>query len=214
MMNTFDKTLKKLLYRLECPSKMDLGEYEIGMLDLFRSEAISEHISSCQLCQADLAQLRQFMSTPVYEMFPAGASGTESLSLLEKIKIIVIDLLSPPEGVLVPTAVQPAMRGADDDIATRLFHVDPYIISLSAIRDSYGQRKQNIIGDIIPTSDEEVSFHQWTTFLWRDGELLGTSRVDEDSNFYFEDVAIENHLHDLVLSGPSIEIHLQNLRMH
>ena len=40
-MDNIERALKLILYRLECPSKMDLGEYDLGLLDIFRRNEIA-----------------------------------------------------------------------------------------------------------------------------------------------------------------------------
>ncbi len=212
-MDRTEKTLKAILYRLECPSKMDLGEYDLGLLDIFRRNEIAAHTATCPLCQADLVQMRLFMALPLADEVPLKNRKEEKTQLLERIKVIVVDLLAPPAGLEIPISLQPAMRGETQDMSTRVFHVDPYVIALSAMKEPSSWQKQHIIGDIIPATDDEENFQHWTVYLWRAGKLLDTSAVDRDSHFFFEDVQFDNKPHDLILSGPKVEIHLQNLLM-
>ena len=212
-MDKTEKTLKAILYRLECPSKLDLGEYDLGLLDIFRRNEVAAHTATCPLCQADLVQMRQFMALPLADETPLTVIKEEKVPLLERIKVIVVDLLTPPAGLEVPVSLQPAMRGATQDMSTRVFHIDPYVIALSSMKEPSAWQKQHIIGDIIPATDDEVNFQKWTIYLWRAGKLLATSAVDRDSHFFFEDVQVDNKPHDLILSGPKVEIHLQNLQI-
>ncbi len=208
-----EKKLKDVLYRIECPSKTALGEYRLGMLDLFHSNEIAGHLKTCPLCMRDAVQLDAFMALPLVPERSPAATSMKRLPSLEEIWIYVVDLLSPPAGVLMPAAAGPAMRGQVDNMSTRVFHVDPYIISLSALKETAVRSKQDIIGDIMPTSGDLADFHDWTAYLWRSGDLLAATPLEPDSHFYFEDVQIAKDLYDLILSGPKTEIHLQNLRM-
>ena len=192
---------------------MELGEYDLGFLDLFRRNGIALHLESCPLCQADLAQIQQFMALPLDEEMALETRKEEKPSLLEQFKIIVIDLLSPPPGIEMPGQLQPAMRGQQEQISTRVFHIDPYVIALTSMKDISSWQKQHVIGDITQTREEEENFQNWTIYLWRAGKLLDTSPVDQDSHFIFEDVQVDKEPHDLILSGPKVEILLQNLQM-
>jgi hypothetical protein len=211
-MSDVETKLKGLLYRLHCPSMLELGEYDLGLLDHYRSSEIAAHATGCPLCSAGLQQMRLFMAAPDVVPQPVVATSRAS-RLLEQLKIIVVDLLRPPEGVLLPAAPLPAMRGEGEGIATNVFYVDPYIISLSTIKDGAAWRRQSLVGDIIPADGASPSFQHWNVYLWRAGRLLATGKVDDDSHFLLRDVQVADELHDLILSGPHIEIHLENLRM-
>lgn len=212
-MDRVEEKLKDILYRRECPSTMALGEYQLRLLDLFQHNQIASHLRSCPHCGEDLAQLQAYMDLPLTEAMPAAIEREEKRSLLEDLLIFVVDLLSPPGGIEFPAVVQPAMRGEVLGMSTRVFHIEPYVISLSAIRETAVWGEHQIIGDIIPTDDNSAGLQHWTAYLWRAGALLSTAVVDEDKHFSFEDIRIDQDYHDLILSGPQVEIHLQNLRM-
>ncbi len=212
-MTSLENKLRNILYRFDCPAMMDLGEYHLGLLDLFRYNQMTAHVEGCPCCGNDLIQLRSYMTLPLASEKPALVPREEKRPLLEEVWTFVIDLLSPPAGIEFAPAMQPAMRGESDGMSTRVFHVEPYVISLSAVKETSIWSKQHIMGDIIPTSSEASDLQHWTVYLWRDGNLLATSPLDNDSHFYFDDIPVEDDLHDLILSGPQVEIHLQNLRM-
>jgi hypothetical protein len=189
---------------------LELGEYDLGVLDPNRRAQISTHLAACPHCQFDLQQIRQFMALPAIGVEAELAVVEEHVPFLERIKVIVVDLISAPEAFAQGPQFQPVFRGAAED-TTRVVEADEYVISLTAVADDSAQSKQDMIGDIIPLLDDEEDFHDWTANLWRSGELLATTPVGADSHFIFEDVALEGKAHELILSGPSVEIHLQNL---
>jgi len=212
-MDYIENKLKAIMYRHDCPSKMDLGEYDLGILISPRREEITLHAVTCPLCQADLVQIRQFMAISPIDEPPVKLKKEAKLPLIEKIKIVVVDLVSPPANLQISTSLQPAMRGEENDMLTRVFQIESYIIALSLMKDLSSWQKQQIIGDISPASGSEENFRNWTIYLWRAGKLLATSPVDRDSHFFFEDIQVENKPHELILSGPEVQIHLQNLQM-
>ncbi len=213
-MNSMDKKLKSTLYRLDCPSDLELGEFEMGFLEATgRGEEIFSHTAHCPHCLADLAQIRQYMALPLVDDSLIRSSRAKKTPFLEKVKVIFVDLLSPPQDLFSNVSFQPAMRGIQESMDTRVFQVDSYVIALSAVKNLSSWQKQQIIGDISPMMDEGESFQKWSAFLWRDGKLLATTPIGDDSHFIFDDIQFANMPHELILSGPKVEIHLQNLHM-
>jgi hypothetical protein len=210
-MRSIEKKLQSILFRSDCPPNMDLGEYELGILETPRRDEIASHLATCPHCQADLAQIRQFMALPAIGLEAKLSDVEEQIPLLERIKVIVVNLATPPksfEGSILP---QPVFRGAEDD-TTQVVEADEYVISLTTVGDQASSSKRDMIGDIIPLTDDE-DFYYWTANLWRSGKLLASTPVGADSHFIFEDVVLEDQAHELILSGPSVEIHLQNLQI-
>lgn len=57
-----DQTLSKNLYRWDCPSNQELGEYQLGLLERREAVTISRHLSQCPLCAAEVTALAQFLA--------------------------------------------------------------------------------------------------------------------------------------------------------
>src|SRR5690348_13938710 len=53
--------LKLRLYRLPCPTSIELGEYHLGVLDRGRAEEIARHLEDCPLCRAEIARLSSYL---------------------------------------------------------------------------------------------------------------------------------------------------------
>ncbi len=211
-MDLMESKLKSILFRSDCPPNLELGEYELGILEPERRDLISSHLAACAHCQFDLQQIRQFMALPAIGLEAAPGEVEEHLPFLERIKVIVVDLISPPEVFEQGMQLQPVFRGADEN-TTRVVEADEYVISLTAVADDSPQRKQDMIGDIIPLFDDKEDFGDWTANLWRSGKLLASAPIGADSHFIFEDIKLNDSAHELILSGPTVEIHLQNLHL-
>lgn len=211
-MRSIENKLKSILFRSDCPSNMDLGEYELGILEPPKRDEIAVHLVACAHCQADLQQIRQFMALPAIGVEARLAEAAERVPLLERIKVIIVNLTSPPENVLGMGSLQPVFRGTETD-KTQVVEADEYLISLTTVAEKGSNPKQQLIGNIIPLLDDTEQFENWTVDLWRTGELLATSAVGSDSYFVFDTVQIEDRAHELILSGPAVEIHLQNLHI-
>ena len=212
-MDKLEKNLKAILFRSDCPSKMDLGEYEMGLLSSQRRDELASHLNECPQCQVDLVQMQHFMTLPAIGIETMRTRAEQRSPLLERIKVIVVDLLTPPAGIQGSLALQPVMRGAESETRTKVIQADAYIVALSAQDNKAPRPNGQIIGDITPLADDDESFQNWTADLWRSGQLLASTPVADDSHFIFEDVQFEEQPHDLILSGPTVEIHLQNLQM-
>ena len=150
-MDWIENKLKSTLYRLDCPSELELGEYDMGLLDdSLRGDEIAVHMSLCPHCVADLAQIQQYMALPLVDDQLAKSTAEKQMSFLEKVRVIIIDLLSPSADLYLHSPFQPALRGVQEDMATRVFQVDSYVIALSAVKNRTSWQKQQIIGDISP----------------------------------------------------------------
>lgn len=193
---------------------MELGEFEMGLLaDTKRGVEVAAHTTDCPHCLADLAQIRQYMALPLVDGSFAESITETKTPFFENVKVFLIDLLSPPRDFQVNLQLQPALRGSQGDMETQVFQVASYVIALSAVRNLSAWQKQQIIGDISPVVAGEENFQKWSAYLWRDGQLLATTPVSPDSHFVFDNIQFANRPHELILSGPKVEIHLQNLQM-
>lgn len=214
-MRSIEEKLKSILFRSDCPSNMDLGEYELGILDPPRRDEIASHLVACPYCQFDLQEIRQFMAVPAVGVEARLANAEEKMPLLERIKVIIVNLTTPPESLYGSGAMQPVFRGAEAD-TTQVVEADEYLVSLSTVGENGSGPVQQIIGDIMPLVDDiddQDGFGTWTADLWRSGQLLASTTVAADSHFTFEGIQTDNKAYELILSGPSVEIHLQNLHI-
>ncbi len=57
-----DHQLLQKLYRWDCPSSLELGEYQLEVLSLQRRAEIASHLRSCVLCSSEVATLSDFLA--------------------------------------------------------------------------------------------------------------------------------------------------------
>ena len=86
------------LYRMTCPSSIELGDYHLGILPTARAVSVAQHVSECPHCKREVAQLRDFLRG---ELAPASEVG-----LLERAKVLIARLVGVP-----------GERGADGRLA-------------------------------------------------------------------------------------------------
>src|SRR6185503_16389461 len=85
------------LYRITCPSPLELGEYHLRILPSPQMLVISQHVRECPHCEAEVAQLETFLKDLTSDVKPAP---------LTPIRVLVARLLGGNE-----PALRPALRG-------------------------------------------------------------------------------------------------------
>ena len=56
-----EQSLAARLYRITCPTPMELGEYHLGALKRRQAGAIKSHIDGCPQCGREIARLEGFL---------------------------------------------------------------------------------------------------------------------------------------------------------
>lgn len=206
-MDPTERKLKEILFRHFCPTQMDLGEYDLGLLDAPRRDQVASHLQDCVHCQQDLVQIRTFLT----QDGPARAPDSVTPSLRERVKVFVVNLLSPPPNVLVSSTFQPALRGQENEMHTQVYQVGPYLVALSFQKNATRLDHAYLLGDISPVDEGGVEFQAWKAHLWQSDSPVATVPLDADGHFTFGSLPITDTPYELILSGPDGEIHLQNL---
>jgi hypothetical protein len=88
-LEALQRNLTARLYRLSCPSPLELGDYHLGVLPKLQAAAVASHLQECPHCSFELAQLSSYLGEP--------APATKS-SPFEGVKNLVARLISPREG--------------------------------------------------------------------------------------------------------------------
>lgn len=53
--------LKKQLYRVTCPTSMELGDYHLKLLPAPQALIVAQHVRECPLCRREVADLEDFV---------------------------------------------------------------------------------------------------------------------------------------------------------
>ena len=61
--DTVDTALGAVLHRQDCPDKMVLGDYELGLLAAEAQTQLEAHLSRCPFCQAEIARFAESLTT-------------------------------------------------------------------------------------------------------------------------------------------------------
>lgn len=97
MLDKMQRRLTARLYRFNCPSSMELGEYHLRMLPASQMLVIGQHVRECPHCAREVAELEGFLvpEAPVE-------------SLLGRAKLLIARYVGPGDVTFTPA---PALRG-------------------------------------------------------------------------------------------------------
>ena len=145
--------LKKQLYRFDCPTSMDLGEYHLGLLPAPKVLLVAKHLRDCSLCRHEVAELENFLEDPAQEV-----------SLLGAAKVLIARLINglAESGMQDKNGFSPAvpvLRGNTKGPLT--FKADSVVIILDIQPSDEG--KVNILGQVAADSTDDQD--QWTGAL-------------------------------------------------
>lgn len=191
-MANLEDQMKQILYRLDCPSSTELGEYQLGMLPEGRTSLIRKHLAECPHCSRELKGLESFLR----ELQP-----DLEYSLGERIQVLIAELLP---GLSTGSQARPVygVRGEMEDL--RVYQADDVQISIHLERDPRREGFYSLFGLATGLEPEGIAAH-----LWRGGKEISAVQLDELGNFIFS--SVESGVYELMLSGPELEILVQNL---
>ncbi len=171
---TLDRLQKRLitqLYRLTCPSPIELGEYHLHMLPASQMLVIGQHLRQCPHCAREIAQLESFLNDRT--LAPKD-------SLLGRAKLLVARLVGGGELTFTPTPA--ALRGEGKGPIT--FAAEGIIIVLDIQATTEG--KVNILGQI--AADDQDDWTGALVELRRENLLQLSTTVDDLGAFRCEGV--------------------------
>lgn len=189
------------LYRVDCPSSLELGEYQLGRLGRERSAAISQHLRECPHCAREVAQLVTFLGDLEAVEQPGPLERA-----LEKVRVTVARLVSglDRETMGISPGLTPAFAGIrGDDRQPYIYDADGVQIAIDISEDDR-QPGRTLFGMVIGADIGDLKAH-----LWRGNELVASVVLDELGNFKFEGL-LPGH-YELLLSDPDSEIFVQDL---
>lgn len=196
--------LRARLYRAQCPTPHELGEYHLGLLPPTLAKAVVRHLSGCPHCQREVDQLAAYLG----ELAPAVETGLLE-RVREGVRVLVARLLSagPEIGSLGQPALAPAgvgIRGQERE--PRVYQAEGIQVVIGVQPDAGRPGSKVILGLVIGLDPREVKAH-----LWQANRLVDTAAVDELGNFCL--AGLLPGTYELFLSSPELEIHIQDLEI-
>lgn len=194
--------LRRLLYRMSCPSSLELGEYHLGELEQDQATAVRSHLQECPHCTRELSQLEGYLREVGADIKSMNA---EEYSLAERIKIWIAERmpdLSPGAGTFAPAlATGLGLRGGP--AGPRLYRAGPAEISLEVARDAQQEDRHTLFGLVTGVDAERLEVS-----LWHQSQRAAATGLDDLGNFVFS--GVEPGAYELVLAGPDFEIYLSD----
>lgn len=186
------------LYRITCPSTMELGEYHLGLLPGDRSAAVSRHLMECPHCSGEVAQLTGYLGELAPEL---------ELSPVERVKVLVAQLVGGRKGSARPRAptLAPAyagVRGGEE--GPRLYQAGDAQIVIEVQDDAMQPGRKALLGLIMGIEPRDLVGH-----LWLGDQAVAQAPVDELGNLTITNLAPDSY--ELILKGPGLEIRILDL---
>ncbi len=191
--------LTSRLFRAACPSSMDVGEYQLGLLPAAQALAIEKHLAECAFCSNERAVLAGFL---------VEAGPTTKTDLLapvkETVRILVARLTTGfSGGLLGQPNLAPAMaglRGAED--GPLMYEAEEIQVMAEVMDDASHPGRKSILGLLTGI----YQAHGFRAYLWQAATHRATVAVNDLGNFTIDNLIPGDY--SLVLSGPDMEIHL------
>jgi hypothetical protein len=188
-MNNLEEQLTQNLYRAACPSSLELGEYELGMVTAERKSWIQAHLGDCRFCTAELAQLQEYFADlkPDLELTLAERAGSRVQTWFAR--------LLPDSGPLAQPGL--ALRGNQNELLS--YEAGEAQLHLEVQVDPRQSDRRSLLGLLVGVEPQEVE-----ACLVRGAEVIQRVSLDELSNFTFP--AIQPNEYTLLVRGPEFEI--------
>lgn len=194
-MANIEDTLMARLYRADCPEPAELGDYHLGLLMPQQAAVIHSHLAGCPHCTRELAQLEGYLAQVAADL---------DYSLADRVKIWVARLLpAAPAGGEAGLLPAMALRGDTQD-GPRLYEAGEAQLSLEVQPHPEAAGRYTLLGLLLGAEPAGL-----TAQLWQEERPVAAAEVDEIGNFTLG--PLEPGDYELILSGPSLEIHVQDL---
>jgi hypothetical protein len=188
-----EKTLFAHLFRTECPTPLELGEWSLNLVDANRYQAIRSHLDICSHCEEELAAITAVVSKPLFE----GIAAPRGPSILKRIIMKLEELVGAGAGQM--TLVPVAVRG---DSWSVCYAGGDYLLSLTKQQTMSGGA---LIGSILAT---DLTGH---AALKQGPSVVYEAPLTESATFTFDD--INPGAYELVIATPDAELIVPELHI-
>ena len=181
------QSLQSRLYRNQCPTSLELGEYAIGHSERPAQQKVNLHLYNCPHCRKELSVFQEELKL-----------DGEEQTWLDRIRV----WLASPLG---SDAMQPAyaLRGEEEE--PQIFAADNGMqIAINILPDSEHMGYRSVVGMIIGGDIEQIKID-----LWLEGSLISQASADELGNFHLNKLSPGDY--ELMITGPEFLLHIQTL---
>lgn len=181
MDNDFDKSLKECLFRFNCPSADELGDFYLEILPDAIRKRIKQHLKFCFHCRNELRVLEEFDQTEDKEILSEKALLPVKELLAKISKQIQTVIYNPQPGLS-------ALRGEG---RKRHLHykLEPEITGDEKLDLYLGFDKlesgYSIQVQCLPFESRSEILHDALVEIWQEGHLVDTVVINDYFNFRF-----------------------------
>jgi hypothetical protein len=191
-MDHLEEKLIAHLYRLDCPSPHELGEYHLRLLPGEQIQVISHHLRLCPHCAQELAYLQTYLAELAPDL---------EFTFRERLQVWIARLIPAGTDTFSPV---PALALRGDATEPLIYEAGDVQINLEIQDDPARAGHKTLLGLVM--GSEEITYE---AHLWQAGEQVQSCRVDELGNFILPGVA--PGVYDLILNRITAVIHLPAL---
>ncbi len=183
------------LYRISCPSSLELGDYQLGLLTTTQAVGIAQHVSECPHCKRELVLLREYLNGDLEVAVEAG--------LVNRVKVMIARLVGGQ--VWGQPSTGPGLAGVrGEEEGPRVYQVDGVQLALE-IQDDAGSRGRKVVLGLV-TGLDSIGLN---VTLRQADQIVATTSVDKAGNFVIP--GLEPGSYQLILTRPEVEIRVQSL---
>ncbi len=187
------------LYRYNCPSSADLGEYHLGLLPHDQEAALVYHLTECPRCAHEVSELEDYLA----DLAPDVDFGLLEQAK-EQVRVLVARLANG--GVSVNLLGQPALAGVrGHEREPLIYEADGIQVVIEVHQDPDQPERRSIFGLVTGADDPG----QLEVHLWQSSQPVATVQVEDIGNFVIPSLTPGRY--ELILSGAEVEIHIQEL---
>lgn len=204
LLSSVQQAASARLYRVACPSSLELGEHHMSLLPAARSAAVRQHVAVCPHCAQELAQLDAFLSSPDPYLHPAPWQAIK-----RNVQVIVARLTNGPQlgGLFGQPARAPALAGLRGEERRPLTYEAGDAQIILEVQNSAPQAgRKTLMGLVLGWDTEETMVR-----LWRDERLVSTVPLDAFGNFTIDDLAPGPY--EMFVTHEPAEVYIQDLNI-
>jgi hypothetical protein len=191
-----EATLESALYRVSCPETMILSEFSAGLLPVGSRDTVQKHLAACPYCRQEVAQLKTYL---------ADVRPDLETNVFKRARVLVARLISTTSGTGA-LGGQPAFGLRGEVSGPRMYAAEGVQLSLEVLDDPHQPEQKRILGLIVG-----VETAGWQAQLWRDGQQVKTTDIDEFGNFAL--TAPPAVTYELIVHGDEVAVHVPELNM-
>jgi hypothetical protein len=183
------------LYRIDCPSSLELGDYHLGLVATAQAVAIAQHVLECPHCQREVAVMREYLKDDLEPSLEAG--------LTKRVKVMIARLVGGGQSWgLSPIPGAVGIRGGDE--GPRIYQVAGVQIALEVQDDASAPGCKVVLGLVTGLDSAGLRIT-----LRQADRIVATTSVDNAGNFVISQLNPGHY--QLILTRPEVEIHVQSL---